>query len=199
MNDGLTGAMRMRSTSVASQATCYRCGQSRPAEAFIERIDDRRYRMCRSCVSEILARRGSVRRRLKHTDEERTCYLCDRVLPNAAFTRRSNGTYFSACKDCNRHVFAQRRRARLAAAAGSYTTGEWTLLLAQYDRCPACLRLWADIPAPPRGGAIVTVDHIIALAKGGSNGIENIQPLCYSCNSRKGDRPWSGGVGRVPV
>jgi hypothetical protein len=43
----------------------------------------------------------------------RACYLCRRFLANSQFTRRSNGTYFSGCKDCNRHVFGQRRRARL--------------------------------------------------------------------------------------
>ena len=172
--------------------TCYRCGIERPADAFIQRIDDRRYRMCRSCVSEILARRGGRRPRLTHTATERTCYLCDRVLPVASFTRRSNGTYFSACKDCNRHVFGQRRRARLAAVGGSYSVAEWEDLLAQYDHCPGCLRAWGDIPPPPRGGAVITVDHVLAIARGGSNGIENVQPLCYSCNSRKGDRAWSG-------
>lgn len=174
---------------------CYRCGLTKRANEFIQRIDDRYYRMCRACVSEVLLARGRRRPgRLAHTDTHRTCYLCDRGLPVSEFTRRSNGTYFSACKDCNRHVFAQRRRARLAAADGSYTTAEWDALVSQYDRCPACLRAWVDIASPASGGAVITVDHIVPIARGGANSIENLQPLCFSCNSRKGARPpseWS--------
>jgi 5-methylcytosine-specific restriction endonuclease McrA len=123
-------------------------------------------------------------------DTQRTCYLCDRVLPVASFTRRSNGTSFSACKDCNRHVFAQRRRARLAGSGGTYATEEWDRLLEQYERCPGCLRRWADIP-PLASGVVVTVDHIVPISLGGANSVENLQPLCYSCNSRKGARPTS--------
>lgn len=168
--------------------TCYRCGMSKAISHFTERIDDRHYRMCRACVSEILLARSKSKTRLPHTTTRRVCYLCRRTLPVGHFTKRSDGTFFSACKACNRHVFGHRRRARLAAAAGSYTVAEWRALVASYDRCPMCLRAWSEIPRPTKGGDVITVDHILAISKGGSNFIDNIQPLCYSCNSAKGDR-----------
>jgi hypothetical protein len=167
---------------------CYRCRQDKPIEAFTQRIDDRYYKMCRACVSEVLTLKQGNRGKLHHTDNHRTCYLCMRFLEVCNFTRRSTGTYFSACKECNRHVFAQRRRALIEGAEGSYSTKEWDNLVQNYSRCPRCLRPWDQIPPPASGSTVITVDHIIPLTKGGSNAIENIQPLCYSCNSKKGNK-----------
>ena len=71
-----------------------------------------------------------------------------------------------------------RRRATKAKAEGSHTQGEWELLKKQYGYvCPACGKGEPNIT--------LTEDHIIPLSRGGSDYIENIQPLCKSCNSTK--------------
>ena len=63
-------------------------------------------------------------------------------------------------------------------AKGSHTQGEWELLKKQYAyTCPACGKSEPEIT--------LTEDHVIPLSKGGSDYIENIQPLCKSCNSKK--------------
>jgi 5-methylcytosine-specific restriction endonuclease McrA len=123
--------------------------------------------------------------RLPHTDTHRTCYLCRRLLPNELFTRRSNGKYFSACKECNRAVFARRRAERIRQNAGSHTQSEWAALVARHERCPSCGRIWEDIPRPPTVASVITKDHIIPVALGGSDSLDNIRPLCYACNSKK--------------
>lgn len=61
---------------------------------------------------------------------------------------------------------------------GSHTFEEWELLKAQYNwTCPCCKKPEPEIK--------LTEDHVVAVSKGGSNNIENIQPLCGRCNSSK--------------
>lgn len=72
--------------------------------------------------------------------------------------------------DCNR------RRTRLLDR-GNFTKEEWLALCEKYDfKCINC------------GAAEQHADHVIPLSKGGMNTIDNIQPLCRSCNSRKGTK-----------
>lgn len=169
---------------------CYRCGTDQPLTDFIAKRNGQTYDMCSPCLHDILTSGGQrgKKERLQHTATHRICYLCRQTKPIERFTRRTNGTYFSACKECNINVFAHRRRARMLAADGSFTTEEWLDLLAQFPKCPDCDRRWEDIPIPPNRRSVITRDHIVAISKGGSNDIGNIKPLCYSCNSRKGNR-----------
>jgi 5-methylcytosine-specific restriction endonuclease McrA len=71
-----------------------------------------------------------------------------------------------------------RRRARLRNAKGKFTLAEWSALKRAYEyTCLACRRREPEIKLVP--------DHVIPIARGGANDIDNIQPLCEICNKRK--------------
>lgn len=70
----------------------------------------------------------------------------------------------------------QRRRARKKGNGGNITTQEWKFILDKYaHKCLRCGK--SDVK--------LTMDHIKPLALGGTNTIDNVQPLCVSCNSWK--------------
>ncbi len=75
-------------------------------------------------------------------------------------------------------VIWHRYKTRKLNADGDFTSEEWEAILRHYcpdGRCLACGKKRK-----------LTNDHVIPLSQGGSNYIANIQPLCQSCNSRKG-------------
>lgn len=68
-----------------------------------------------------------------------------------------------------------RRYAKERNAAGCHTLNEWNRLKESYGNvCAFC-----------GSNNKLTKDHIIPLSKNGTDYIENIQPLCKSCNSKK--------------
>jgi 5-methylcytosine-specific restriction endonuclease McrA len=78
-----------------------------------------------------------------------------------------------------RQVSRAKYRAKQAGYTGPHFTGAQWLALVEACR-GRCLRCGAK----PAAG--LTVDHIVPLALGGSNTIDNVQPLCSECNGIKG-------------
>ncbi len=101
------------------------------------------------------------------------------VCPGCGLWKRveeHDGRECRACSAHHRRLLSIRRR--YPTAEGAFTSREWQdLLLACGFACCACgasQRLHAD--------------HVHPLNKGGSNAIENIRPLCWRCNFKKGQK-----------
>lgn len=114
------------------------------------------------------------------------------------FIKTADGFHHSRCDQELERIYAKSEKARASAkfsvevrksnyakraerlydakAKGTHTSIEWEALK---DACGSkCVKCGADEP--------LTKDHIQPIYQGGSDGLDNIQPLCKSCNSAKG-------------
>ena len=87
--------------------------------------------------------------------------------------------------DTPKELAKKTRSARLSEARrkGTHTDEEWIALV---DVCGRkCLK--CQIPLSELTGGTVCKDHIVPIYLGGSDGIDNIQPMCRECNTGKGN------------
>ena len=162
----------------AEMKKCSRCGESKPAtKEFFHARHDKPGGLAYQCK----ACRAAAR--MKWQKENRDEYL--------ARKRRNYETHYAANKAkiaAARREYRQKhpeaikvqrskRRARMAGADGAHTADDVREIFAlQRGKCAAC------------GGLLdkgFHADHIVPLALGGSNGRENIQVLCPTCNLSK--------------
>jgi uncharacterized protein YdaU (DUF1376 family) len=78
-------------------------------------------------------------------------------------------------------------RLKAAREKGTHTAEQWEVMRAFH--CGKCVRCGSE-------SLEIVRDHIVPLYQGGSDGIDNFQPLCRSCNAAKGpeavDYRWPG-------
>lgn len=132
-------------------------------------------------------------------DGHKLCRKCEQVLPLAEFYP-NNATCKSCHRDKHQETYVSRRKVPVmtteekanARKQNSYrqslrdrgysgpfhTWQEWQGVLDKYGR--KCLKC-----GKPEEHTIMTRDHIVPLADGGLDTIDNIQPLCFNCNARK--------------
>lgn len=111
----------------------------------------------------------------KQTDEHKQKHL-------SAIRGEANGRWGGGiwADDPNAYRKEARRKRKLIErnVEGFHSTAQWLELKKQYNsQCPSCLESEPEI--------VLTRDHIQPLTKGGTDEIENIQPLCFQCNRKK--------------
>lgn len=131
------------------------------------------HKQCRSCQN------AYHRARNKEMYKDRK----DEVQARATEWNRNNPErrreIRAAWKKRNREkvvAYENRRRAAKRNSGGAYTSEEWFALVEREGNCCSCCR---------RTDVKLQADHVIPLSRGGSNLIENIQPLCGDCNNWK--------------
>lgn len=142
---------------------------------------------CKNCMSETLKTRYKVKRdhilqvtklyRLNNPEKRKE--ICRNYKTHNKEKERiaERRRYHSNPEKYKLKDLIKRHRKR-AGFRESFSIEEWKSLCRKFDfRCAACRKIDK-----------LTVDHIVPLSKGGSNTIDNIQPLCLVCNSKKSNR-----------
>ena len=138
---------------------------------------------CPQCADLMRAQRQALaRERRAQEREERLRAQPPRQCPACgADYRPAHGRQKYCSKPCARRMTDAVRRAYRKSlergAQGAFTLNQWGRRLIDYDRrCAYC--------RDP--DAIVEIEHVTPLSRGGSNRIANIVPACSACNNEKG-------------
>lgn len=149
---------------------CSGCKEQKPFENFSKGSGKfGLHNHCKACAKIARAKRYNLKR------EEERAQNRKWHQENKPWMDEEKREYLNAWRRNHDRRAESHRRRVLIEAAGTWTISEWMELCRAYDyKCLAC------------GSLDITVDHVVPLSQGGSNTIDNLQPLCQSCNSKKG-------------
>lgn len=154
---------------------CPKCDMAKPATMFYKNVRSRDglAAHCKECLNETtrLWRKNNpgYRSKWSKNPEVSAAWYQRNKEHRAEYLRK-----WASNNRVNRNVSEARRRG-LKKDAGDFSLEEWVELCDTYGN--VCLACGRDEP--------LTIDHVVPLSVGGSNTIDNLQPLCKSCNCKK--------------
>lgn len=111
------------------------------------------------------------RERTNERNRQRYSKNPEKARLRSKFYREANAERYLA--------LTQARRTRIAGNGGRFTAEVWREWCDLFgNQCVCCGR--TDVK--------LTRDHVLPVTKGGNSNIENMQPLCKSCNSSKNNK-----------
>ena len=182
--------------------TCRNCGESKPATAeFFYRHHGEVLRgECRSCTKKASAdhaaldpdaKRATQKKRYWRDPEARRAATRKWQKENPEKALETDYRWRAANIDKYREIVRKGQRARRARIAGTPTNPytEQQVLDVYGADCHICLEP-VDLTATRRTGMIgwergLHMDHVLAIANGGSDSLENVRPSHGACNIRK--------------
>jgi len=128
-------------------------------------------------MSAFAMRRQAIKRDI-HTDHGVRVLLNDQFRQPASSSIRHENLDRAYDRRRTRRAEYERHLA-LSSTPLRFTVAEWIGLCDGYgNKCLCCKQENLDL----------TIDHVIPVSRGGRDSIDNIQPLCRSCNSAKGSK-----------
>lgn len=163
---------------------CSKCNTIKPLADFYASKSSTtgRSAWCIPCFKADVTVRNKRPERVVYEANYRAAHSAQGIQKNRAWYERNHEkvkadrrAYVQKYPDKVRHI-KRLDKARRRGAPGKYTQAQWDMLCIWFDN--QCLRCGARCQ--------LTADHVLPVTKSGTNDIANIQPLCGSCNSRKG-------------
>lgn len=167
---------------------CPDCGETKDISEFKYKTGDRVYGYCPPC-RRTRARRYDAKRR-QSEEEKYKRLVASRMRDNRAASkkwRENNPEYTTKAKQYRENnavrllAKGQSARAERHGDSGRLRLMDWDFVLGLVGEFCAC-STDHEITKNNR----ITLDHIKPLVMGGTNCVHNIQPLCLSCNMKKG-------------
>ena len=172
--------------NIITEKACTKCKEIKPLSEFWKEkgTKDGFKCWCKSCRNK-LARKWRTKNKDRINKELRDWYKSNPgknkeyhdkwIVDNVEKTKENSKRYKSNNKDKVREN-DRNRRARIKKSKGIITKEEWSAVLEKHgNKCLCCGR--TDVK--------MTMDHVKPIFIGGSHTVDNVQPLCLSCNSKK--------------